>query len=425
MVRPFRLKLIPNEPCRWRQVLLAGLVAMAPAQALVIRPGGSAEEDARRAEAAHQAGAKLAGVVGVATYERFSDQSKNIGTGVFLGFDEARTRGWVLTSAHQIRPDAEAVSTEAYPPRVYVHFGPDMNSLVRPAPLRVSGERVFLAPGFRRHLDTESKATTRIDGDLAIIEFDAAPVQAALAERTIEPVSLYERTDDRDGGWVRAGIAGFGDFGTCDDLLLRRLYRVHAGHTVVRHGTWEECTGFLHFSQIRPARTDLALGRGETVNTSRFLVAPGERTLFSIEGDRQVRVASHEDQAAFEGGDSGSPLFFDSGKGPQVAGIASGSAEIQLLDERKAGRETFRMYVWTPVADRLEWIRGVMNGTPGAGAEVIELNLLKFMAARTKHVAETEGRTSSRAQPERPAGDPVRAEDGHSLDRPPQRDGVR
>jgi hypothetical protein len=283
---------------------------------------------------------------------------------VFIGYSADGERGQVLTSAHLFEPapGGPPETLEA----VTLNFGPRM----APQALRIPLTRVVIHPGYKHFQDRSSVdqagfslPVPMLAHDLAILEFKAAPFQAGLGRRGVRPAALDQGTGFRTP-LLQAAIAGFGRFGTSANPKLAAQQTLYGGNTRVSYGAWRGTQAFMHWSQLSEA--GLAARRAADPDGNRWQceLADTRKVCFNP-GDRgPVPVLSDKAQAFGCDGDQGGPLFFNTAKGPVLAGIQSIDL-VEALALPGGGHAAFLQQRWEPVLDHLEWIKEVQAGTLG------------------------------------------------------------
>jgi hypothetical protein len=102
------------------------------------------------------------------------------------------------------------------------------------------------------------------------------------------------------------------------------------------------------------------------LNKLRFLKVLMPYPLLTPFSDKPILVQSHPCQSLVAKGDSGGPLFLKvTGKGHQVAGIASHNRQFMEPAEPGDMARTWTCQVWQPVQPHLDWIRKAMGGDYG------------------------------------------------------------
>jgi hypothetical protein len=301
----------------------------------------------------------------------------NIGTGVFIGIDGSGQTGYILTAAHvlTIRGGRVDDGIPMRPSDIQITFGPSQS--------RAGGNRIaFMAsravvhPDFGAYLDASMPgrhgkrlARWMVRNDLALLEFPLGSNGADhLERRGIRAARLYD-----GAGYEKplreARIAGFGQSGTHQGVGYRNQPRIQAGMTLVSHGTWRGHTGFTHWSPVSSTLSRWLSGkdRSQSLDLSGFQFEMMEPATYVNSLDQSlIRVASHPKQALGAIGDSGGPLFLETRRGPEVAGIYS-ICGYEYLTSYFTGAKArwFHCHQWAPVKENLAWIRGVMTGAEG------------------------------------------------------------
>ena len=336
---------------------------------MILTEQKSPEENARARAGSNRFAGQLGHSVGIEK----ADGSH--GSGVFMGYDEAGTSGYVLTAAHffnrALRDDTAAGKAQGTTLRFCAP-----GSMGNPdGDVRIPAVRAFLHPEFQLRVDPDRPGTrAKSSGtDLAILSFAVdAWTRRDLETRGLFGAKLYDGPATEDRPLLEAHAAGFGRSGTSAGAKYEGSGLLLGGSTYVTHRTCGHHTA-LHAISLAPddlegKRFDSADKDGE--NTRRFVQAP--RTQVWIGGSDPLLVQSHPRQVHLCFGDSGGPLFLDHGGQLQVAGIASaGSLGVGVTEDKRTVK--VQISSWEPVRDKAPWILGVMAGDPGA-SRVLDLS---------------------------------------------------
>ena len=352
-----------------------GLAALVPARAVVIPAGADAADDARREKASHDMGAKHTCVVGIEATPRGSLMPA-LGTGVYIGTSADGTRGLVLTAAHLFVDPPEPGKSDQLE-CVILNFGPRMALMAPPSSSRIQVQRVVVHPDFRYYQDLSSKNNgapfpfPMSVNDLALLEFDAAASQDALAKLDVRPAVLYDGAKYQ-APFLEALIVGFGRFATSTSPTMMATGTVHQGHTLVTHGTRRGRTAFMHWSPMSKASEAAVSSGSPMANLKQYTLQLEEKSMYDPLMRTILPIKSHRMQALCAEGDSGIPLFFNTKGGVlKVAGIYSQFVGEYLLDPVSDTYHPHSAQYWEPVMGHSGWIHGVRNGTLGASKVLI------------------------------------------------------
>jgi hypothetical protein len=342
------------------------LLAPAVAQATIVQAGASPEEDTRREEESHLAGAKFPCVTAIYMLGTRDWPPVTSGTGTFIGTSRDGKKGLVLTAAHIFHYRPEEGRAHGYQ-RIAVSFGPDLKSF-----RAVDAERVFLHPDFSlvvpghfRGSEGEVAALTP-GNDVAIVQFDLEHHAKALAELGVTAAILGEDRECWSHPGLEAKTVGFGVFGTTSGRVDDQNVRVHAGDTLVSHGELRGKNLFMNWSPMSQEASDLLDAKTMAPGLLNRFATLDSRVEVRERGDAKPRrMETHKDQVAPAEGDSGGPLFIDTREGPRVVGLFTRSEHCQVLRGDNGKKLWSMAALWEPVVDHLPWIRGIRDGLEG------------------------------------------------------------
>lgn len=376
-------------PSRLRPALATGilafLLAAMPSPALTL-PGDASGDGARALESARKR-AREHGNVALLT-GLTADRTPLRASGVLLGWSADAKTGYLLTCAHTFYSGAYGAqpSPEAIFPLVLM-FGPENSEAAFKdgSSFMVEATRVILHP--LPELKTDAAAETKTEkprsdwaldqnavlrDDLAMVEFPAEAAKAWLDQHAIKPAPLYPSGTAYAGHLAEGRVVGFGRFGTNTGEAMGPSGRYRqAGHTRVIHASDGDWTGFLHGSRITPEGLEEDHGKAPRTTPVRFLPDDPEAFLNLDEHGPAIRSVSSKAQACLNPGDSGAPLFFNTGDGFLLGAIAQGSGQGRGLSAAGADVPCCLDY-FVSLKERLPWIQAVLEGRPGT-SKILEV----------------------------------------------------
>lgn len=354
----------------WGICLLAGL---APARAAIFHPEADTDGDLLAESASHKAGAEHRALVRIYLAGGKISMQESVGTGVYIGPGRDGRRGLLLTAAHLFEYDP--VKPEPLPyDRVYAEFGPDPAEAK--GKVRVEARRVLLPVGYTtQYFGSLAGAGRRRDPepsirhDLALVEFDLAPVAADLEAAGIAPAHLHGAGEHRGLELQAAMFLGYGCHGTTADLLFPSNERVHLGRTLVSSADYCGREVLVNLAPMcGEAMRRFRRGEADMMLLYRFSAQASPREACARTFPGSLWLATHPGQAVPSPGDSGGPLLVRAADGTlRVAGVSSGTARhrVRLAPWRKQRRGWALMTIFEPVGPHRDWIERMREDKAG------------------------------------------------------------
>ena len=382
--------MLPNCRLAFTAGTLAFLVAAAPGRALTL-PGEASGDGARALEAARKRARSHGNVVALAGMAEDGEFLR--ATGVLVGWSGDAKSGYLLTCAHAFYsgPYSERPTPLAVRPLV-VMFGAENSEAAFAAgtSMMVEATRVILHP-IPEPGKTDAPAGAGVEAkeeklrsdwaldqnavlrdDLALVEFPAAAAKDWLDQHGIKPARCYPSGTAYGDRLAEGRVVAYGRFGTHTGGAMEPSGRCrHAGHTRFSHATDGAWTGFLHASRITPEGLKEDSGKAPRETPVRFLLDEPETLLALGKQGRSIRCGDAKAQGCLNPGDSGAPLFINTGEGFLLGAIAQGSGQGTLLSADGAEVPACLDY-YVSLKERLPWIRAVLEGRPGA-SKILEV----------------------------------------------------